>query len=123
MLWDEPDDPFQASMWDTALGFQSPLGERPAMSRYVICYDVVDNRRRAKVADCLEGWGTRVQKSVFEALLEKPHLTALVGQLGRLIDPTTDCVNIYPVCAACDGRRVDLGQTVTKPEHQPWLIV
>ena len=44
----------------------------------LIIYDIVDNKRRTKFAKLLEGYGTRVQKSAFEAMLsqksyEKPH--------------------------------------------------
>ena len=33
---------------------------------YLICYDVVNDRRRNRVSRLLEGYGLRVQKSVFE---------------------------------------------------------
>jgi CRISPR-associated endonuclease Cas2 len=36
---------------------------------YLVCYDVVLDRRRNKVAHILEGYGLRVQKSVFECVL------------------------------------------------------
>lgn len=32
---------------------------------YLICYDIVLDKRRNKVAQMLEGYGLRVQKSVF----------------------------------------------------------
>ena len=35
----------------------------------LIIYDIVDNKRRIKFAKFLEGYGKRVQKSAFEAML------------------------------------------------------
>ena len=35
------------------------------MNFYVIAYDIPNDRRRQKIADLLEGYGKRVQYSVF----------------------------------------------------------
>ena len=35
------------------------------MFLYVISYDIPDDKRRKKIADLLEGYGQRVQYSVF----------------------------------------------------------
>ncbi|QQP92185.1 CRISPR-associated endonuclease Cas2 [Skermanella sp. TT6] len=123
MLWNEPDDEYWEDPWDEALGFDIPLRGKQPVSRYIVCYDIIHDRRRARVAECLEGWGVRVQKSVFEVVLEKQHLAVMIRQLGRLMDAKHDSVNIYPVCASCDSRRVDLGATVEKPVHQTYLIL
>ena len=39
------------------------------MLLYVVTYDIPSNKRRKKVSDLLEGYGRRVQYSVFECLL------------------------------------------------------
>ena len=36
---------------------------------YLVCYDIVSDYRRNKVSQLLEGYGIRVQRSVFECLL------------------------------------------------------
>lgn len=36
---------------------------------YVICYDIPDDKRRKKISDLLEVYGSRVQYSVFECVL------------------------------------------------------
>lgn len=123
MLWDETDDEFWEDRWDDALGFLVPLTGKQPVSRYVIAYDIVNDRRRVKIAEYLEGWGTRMQKSVFEVVLEKAHIKMVTRELGTMINAEEDRISIYPVCAACDSRRVDLGTTVDKPENQPYLIL
>lgn len=37
----------------------------------LMIYDIVDNKRRNKMVKCLEAYGVRVQKSAFEALLNR----------------------------------------------------
>ena len=37
----------------------------------IIIYDISDNKRRAKLSKYLQGFGFRVQRSAFEAILEE----------------------------------------------------
>ena len=61
----------------------------------LIIYDIVSNRRRNKFAKCLNGYGFRVQKSAFEALIEKGLFLKLQKEIPHLIDPSADSVRIY----------------------------
>jgi len=47
------------------------------------------------VAKILEGYGDRVQDSVFESVLDKKRLDQLMEKLGRLIDPEVDSLRFY----------------------------
>lgn len=49
----------------------------------VIAYDIPDDRRRARLARFLEGYGERVQKSVFECDLQPTEYERLVAELAR----------------------------------------
>ncbi|MFC7332649.1 CRISPR-associated endonuclease Cas2 [Rhodocista pekingensis] len=124
-LWTEPDDdeffedPFDADA-DT---LATLLTGKPPMNRYVVSYDIIDNRRRVKVANCLDSYGQRVQKSVFEVLISRQLHARMVRELTALIDPGQDRISIYPQCGSCDARRVDLGVAPDKPVHQNWIIV
>lgn len=64
---------------------------------YLICYDVVLDRRRNKVAHLLEGYGMRVQKSVFECVLSPDQRDMLQKKLQRYIKPEEDQVRFYPL--------------------------
>jgi len=64
---------------------------------YLICYDVVLDRRRNKVAHLLEGYGMRVQKSVFECVLSPDQREMLQRKLNRYIKPEEDQVRFYPL--------------------------
>ena len=63
----------------------------------LIIYDIVDNKRRTKFAKLLEGYGTRVQKSAFEAMLSQKSYEKLVREIPYYINPASgeDSVRIY----------------------------
>jgi len=65
-----------------------------------VCYDVPDDRKRNRVSKILEGYGQRVQKSVFECDLKPEYLKSLHQKLSRTIGPD-DTVRYYYLCAAC----------------------
>ncbi len=58
------------------------------MIRYVVTYDIADDRRREDVATLLSGYGPRVRLSVFECdLRTRREAAALRSKLRELIDP------------------------------------
>lgn len=79
------------------------------MSRFVVCYDVSDNKRRYKVAACLDGYGDRVQGSVFELRVERTLLDRCLAEVAGLINTEEDSVVAYRLCAACEKERIYLG--------------
>ena len=71
----------------------------------VVCFDIVDDRARARAAKVLKEYGRRVQKSVFEcSLLTEEKFLKLKGRLEDLIDSSEDTVRYYFVCKACLDR-------------------
>ena len=52
----------------------------------LIIYDIVDNRKRVKLAKLLSGYGKRVQKSAFEAMLTTQRYNKLIEEIPRYID-------------------------------------
>lgn len=50
-------------------------------TRYLVSYDVSNPRRLRKVARILEGFGVRLQYSVFECLLDDTRLAKLKAEL------------------------------------------
>lgn len=66
----------------------------------VVAYDISTEspdgeRRLRQVAKTCEGFGQRVQKSVFECQLDAGQLRRLVHELREVIDPTRDRIAIY----------------------------
>ena len=70
----------------------------------VISYDVVEDKRRAKVLKLLKGYGTHVQYSVFECDLDARQLATVKRELRTLTDRHTDSVRFYQLDAAAVKR-------------------
>jgi len=97
---------------------------------YLISYDIPDDKRRLKIMHLLEGYGERVQYSVFEVWATDKELEKLKGQLGKWVKPrqgeacaedAAGSVRIYALCGACQGRREVLG--AGKPTDAPGLTI
>ncbi len=88
---------------------------------YVISYDIPDDKRRLKIADLLEGYAARVQKSVFEAHLEAAQYADLRKRLNRLIKAEEDNVRFYRLCGECRAAVEAIGKVgVTR---EPELLI
>ena len=72
----------------------------------VVSYDISDDERRLRVQRTLEGYGVRVQRSVFECDLSEPRWQELRERLVRLT-AESDSVRCYLLCGVC-VRRVDV---------------
>lgn len=92
-----------------------------AESLYVVTYDLPNGRRRQRVARLLEGYGERVQFSVFEVWLSEAQLRKLLRRIEREIVIEEDSVRIYALCGSCRERRQTLGQG--KPTDPPGVLV
>ena len=82
---------------------------------YLVCYDVVNDRRRTKVANLLKGYGLRVQKSVFECVLNSDQLTMIQTKAAKILDEKTDQIRFYPLSAHCRRKVLIVG---FQPLHQ-----
>jgi CRISPR-associated protein Cas2 len=84
---------------------------------YVVSYDIPDDRKRDRVSKTLLDFGTRVQYSVFECILDNKLLEKMTAKLSRIISDE-DNVRIYALCAKCEGVAKVLGKgEVTKDEN------
>ncbi|HBT97186.1 MAG TPA: CRISPR-associated endonuclease Cas2 [Desulfobulbaceae bacterium] len=60
--------------------------------RYLVCYDIADEKRLRRVARILKEYGRRLQYSVFECLLADTALDHLKANLAKAIDADEDQV-------------------------------
>lgn len=63
----------------------------------LIIYDIVDNKKRLAFAKKLNGYGFRVQKSAFEAMITENLYRKLLAEIPHLIDNTSDTVRVYKI--------------------------
>jgi CRISPR-associated protein Cas2 len=64
---------------------------------YVITYDIPSDKRRKKVSNLLEGYGRRVQYSVFECILSAQKYQELKDRLQPRVKLSEDSIRFYPV--------------------------
>ena len=88
----------------------------------LISYDIVDDRRRAQVAKRMEDYGRRVQKSVFECLLNEDRLLRLQSLLQETIDMEEDSIRYYRICARCRSV-IEVHGTGTFTADEPIMLL
>ncbi|RLB69052.1 MAG: CRISPR-associated endonuclease Cas2 [Deltaproteobacteria bacterium] len=81
--------------------------------KYLVVYDVSDDRERHRVSKTLEGYGFRIQKSAFECSLTRSGKERIIERL-KALEIETGFVNIYQVHA--NARVISIGLV---PEHDP----
>jgi CRISPR-associated protein Cas2 len=69
---------------------------------FLLTYDVSTvslkgQTRLRRVAKICEGFGTRVQKSVFELVLNPHEIPVILDRLERVIEPREDSVRLYRI--------------------------
>jgi CRISPR-associated protein Cas2 len=76
-----------------------------ARRRHLVAYDIRDEKRLRLVAACMEGYGDRVQYSVFVADLSEQEFFAMRHELESIMTLTEDSVMIIDLGAAGDTSR------------------
>lgn len=62
---------------------------------YVVAYDIPDDRRRARIAKTLEGYGDRLQYSVFVVVARPAKLVRLRDSLAAKVVPREDSIAFF----------------------------
>lgn len=90
---------------------------------YLVTYDVSDDRARDRVAAALSGYGTRVQKSVFECEIDAQQVDELTDRLVQLLtEPTVDSVRVYRLCRSCHERSFALDNDEILPGSENAIL-
>lgn len=76
--------------------------------KYLITYDIENNKRRKKVSDELEAYGYRVNYSVFECELNQTKFKKLKIKLEELVNKKTDSLRFYHICENCVPKSFEL---------------
>ena len=76
--------------------------------KFVIAYDIQNDKNRKKLSDILEGIGYRVNFSVFECELKETRLKKLIKAAKPLLNVKTDSLRFYRLCENCVGKSFEL---------------
>jgi CRISPR-associated protein Cas2 len=78
----------------------------------VISYDIVDDVKRRHVSELLLNFGVRVQKSVFECILDDKSYIEVKQRIEEIIDMELDSVRYYFICQGCKARMEVSGKAI-----------
>jgi CRISPR-associated protein Cas2 len=88
----------------------------------VVSYDVVDDRKRTKIAKAMKSYGERVQKSVFECRIDDQQFIRMKKTLESIMDMNEDSVRFYFLCKGCVDR-IEISGWGTVTEDENLIIV
>lgn len=84
---------------------------------WLVCYDVRDAKRLRKCARHMEGYGDRVQYSIFRCWMTERQKERLRWELTEMLQSEDDIL-IIPICSRCvSGMRTT--HTITKEPDWP----
>jgi CRISPR-associated protein Cas2 len=94
-----------------------------ARRRFLVAYDIRDDRRLRSIATCMEGYGTRVQYSVFVCDLSDRERVLMRGDVETLMKMSEDSVMVVDLGAAGDSSRfLFLGCHVALPMSKAVIL-
>lgn len=67
----------------------------------MISFDISKDKIRRRVVKQLKANGDRVQKSVFECLVNDKQYIKMKNEIDKVIDKETDSVRYYQLCKLC----------------------
>jgi CRISPR-associated protein Cas2 len=68
---------------------------------HVVCYDISNDNARTLMSERLLNFGSRIQESVFECLLDDSLYARMLEQIEKIKLEKEDRVRIYRMCARC----------------------
>ena len=81
--------------------------------RYLICYDIAEDKKRRKIAKYLEANSIRIQGSVFLGEFTKQRYMEVRNELMRIAaidsNDSNDSVYMCPLCDQCWNKRWHIG--------------
>ena len=82
--------------------------------KILLTYDIANTKKRTKLSNLLEGYGYRVNFSVFELDIKKHELRELLKMIEPFYDKE-DSVRIYAFSVDTVGKSYDLNPKRPKP--------
>lgn len=93
------------------------------MNHLIVCYDIAGTKRLVKMEKLMEGYGQRLQDSVFECYLESKQVVQMRGKVDALIVKDEDSVIYVTLCAMCHRAVEHVGVRKAPPVDTTAYIV
>ncbi len=88
----------------------------------VLAYDISSNNSRAKVAAMISVWGDRIQRSVYQCMLDEKALDELLARIDQVVDHNSDAVHVFVQCSDCTGLARVVGQASIPSPDPYWIL-
>lgn len=88
----------------------------------LVVYDIPNDKRRTKLSNFLEGYGRRVQFSVFECFLNLEEMRQLHEKVKKLVKPVEDDVRFYWISQEAVSRVLVIGGESPQPPPKYYVI-
>ena len=88
----------------------------------LVVYDIPDDKRRTQLATFLEGYGRRVQKSVFECFLSLKEMKVLHQKVQQRIEAEEDNVRFYWIPSDALPKTLTLGSPIPEPPPDYYVV-
>ncbi len=88
----------------------------------VVVYDIPDDKRRTKLSNFLEGYGTRVQWSVFECFITLDEMRVLHEKVKKLVKSAEDDVRFYWLSPEAGSMVLTIGSEKPQPPPKYYVI-
>jgi CRISPR-associated protein Cas2 len=87
----------------------------------LVVYDIPDDKRRLKLSKFLEGYGRRVQKSVFECFISMEEMKKLHVKVQRYTKVGEDDVRLYWIPKDAVARTLTVSSSL--PQEPPSVYI
>jgi CRISPR-associated protein Cas2 len=88
----------------------------------LVVYDIADDKRRLKLSNFLEGYGRRVQESVFECFLLLQEMEVLHHKAKKYVRADLDNVRFYWIPMDALPRTLTIGSRTPEPPPTAYII-
>lgn len=85
----------------------------------LVIYDIVENKKRVKLSKLLQGYGFRIQKSAFEAVITKKKYKKLLKELMPFGN-ADDSIRVYKIIGK--GQITNIGKSMETEQEDIILI-
>ena len=85
----------------------------------LIIYDIVNNKRRVRLSKYLQGFGFRIQKSAFEALVQEKVYRKMISGLDQFVTDD-DNIRVYKIIGK--GQVKNYGKQVSNETEETIII-
>lgn len=88
----------------------------------LVAYDISNDKRRTRLHKILLDYGTPVQYSVFECLVDDENLKKMLVRMRKVLRPRLDHIRLYTICGACREKIEVIGRHDINEQKTTYVV-